>query len=798
MKKVAIKEFSNIRFSEPVLMIEYCSNCSQHNNSLRHSEQKYLQKAIDLKTVVQREFPFFKIVLKPLDTSKPESVKRLGLFEVTMGLHDSKEPKLLGSKLRTLQWPETRTVVSNIRSAFAGRDIRVTLKLPNEKHFHPKNVVSNSIKVVLASEFDLPILREKLLGHDSHQRALRAATTMGKQRKLSAIVQKKIQSGVEKETEINELLVPKQFIAEQRPNSELFLHFQNVKPGAYKLLVVKNSNFDQSSTDLLVTPPFRQKDGHVDVHVNLTGRQSAFLDLAVEAEVDNPVFGISLEKVSLTNQTSQAEEELVLRTQSTDGSRNTLHYCVTDLGPEAYKLVVEYKDYQTVKETIRVYPGLNAYKVRFPQLDVVYHASTPKHGSGNPGESQAGCPLEDSQHMNRQSECSKSKVKHSENSDRKPSKKQPANDNKENQKNQSEAKKKNDPGKHDNRPNSDFDRLTEDDRPTFPKQRGTSGNRIRPGERLHSAKSKNNQQISDQLTKGAVFISPDLAKARCDPTVQTVEKHAVPDCLNIFLRLNDVFKLEFEFVIDKNDSIEDQSHFYQEQVVEGTFEHHCLRHIPGFEFGRIFVERLKADSNSPDPAELVLVNGSRVAKVNLTDYFAQLCNEDETFCDVAFIVNNQQQDNFEEIVSLVPLAEPIKCFTGIMEIRNIMSFVKNSKFEVSKFFGFEFEEEEDNLNFTLSQAEVVESLKNYEIQFSDNYVLNAVRVDRKGNVSVQKLHDTYAQWQRMIDGIENMNFEEEDEDIEEQDEDFEGEANETGQFESEKKAEEFADEDFED
>ena len=143
----------------------------------------------------------------------------------------------------------------------------------------------------------------------------------------------------------------------------------------------------------------------------------------------------------------------------------------------------------------------------------------------------------------------------------------------------------------------------------------------------------------------------------------------------------------------------------------------------------------------------------------------------------------------------MPMAEPIKCFTGILEIRSIINFVRNSKFDVSKFFGFELEELSENCDLSLSQQEVVESLQNYEIEFSDNYVLNAVRVDKKGNVSLQKLNEMYAVWQKMVDGIRNMNFEEEG-DMEEQDEEFE--ANETEGVENSCKDEEFEDDDFDD
>lgn len=42
-------ELKNLRFGEYLVIIEFCSKCHEHNNSLRHDEQKYLSKAIKLK-----------------------------------------------------------------------------------------------------------------------------------------------------------------------------------------------------------------------------------------------------------------------------------------------------------------------------------------------------------------------------------------------------------------------------------------------------------------------------------------------------------------------------------------------------------------------------------------------------------------------------------------------------------------------------------------------------------------------------------------------------------------------------
>jgi len=81
-------------------------------------------------------------------------------------------------------------------------------------------------------------------------------------------------------------------------------------------------------------------------------------------------------------------------------------------------------------------------------------------------------------------------------------------------------------------------------------------------------------------------------------------------------------------------------------------------------------------------------------------------------------------------VNLVPMEIEINCTTGLFEINHLVSFVTNSKFSVSKFFGFEIEGEIDpKSDFKINKAEAIENLKNYEIQYDGNYLINSVKGD---------------------------------------------------------------------
>lgn len=74
-----------------------------------------------------------------------------------MGSSLFKDTKLVGSKLKTLEWPNARTVVNNIRSFFEGRDLKITLKVPANVGFHPMNNFGQTMKTYLVSKYDVPI-----------------------------------------------------------------------------------------------------------------------------------------------------------------------------------------------------------------------------------------------------------------------------------------------------------------------------------------------------------------------------------------------------------------------------------------------------------------------------------------------------------------------------------------------------------------------------------------------------------------------------------------------------------------
>lgn len=109
--------------------------------------------------------------------------------------------------------------------------------------------------------------------------------------------------------------------------------------------------------------------------------------------------------------------------------------------------------------------------------------------------------------------------------------------------------------------------------------------------------------------------------------------------------------------------------------------------------------------------------------------------------------------------------------TGISEIRKLVSFVQNSRFAVSKFFGFDEEQMENTAQeYTLSASEAKESLNNYEITGDLDYLLNSVRCNSSGRVSLALIERMFQIWQELVRQTEYMQIEESFHDEEEFDE----------------------------
>lgn len=154
----------------------------------------------------------------------------------------------------------------------------------------------------------------------------------------------------------------------------------------------------------------------------------------------------------------------------------------------------------------------------------------------------------------------------------------------------------------------------------------------------------------------------------------------------------------------------------------------------------------------------------------LSDYIKSnlLPSSQEKYCDLA--ICNLSSGIMLPILTLT--CNPPGIFSGIGEIRKLVSFVNNSKFAVSKFFGFD-EEQMDNhaQEYTLTLREAEESLKNYEIHGDLEYLLASIRCDSSGAISLALIERNFPIWQELVKQTEYLVVDESFEDDEEFDPD---------------------------
>jgi hypothetical protein len=81
---------------------------------------------------------------------------------------------------------------------------------------------------------------------------------------------------------------------------------------------------------------------------------------------------------------------------------------------------------------------------------------------------------------------------------------------------------------------------------------------------------------------------------------------------------------------------------------------------------------------------------------------------------------------------------------------NLVKFVTNSKFDISRFFGFENDEQEVHKgDYMIDKQEAINSVKNYEIAIESDYLFNQVRFKKTNTISLKSLEDAFPIWSRM-------------------------------------------------
>jgi hypothetical protein len=794
------KELQNLRFGESSVLIEFCANCSEHNGSLRHDENKYFQKALEIKNAIQTEFPFFKIFMKPLRTADKTNVKRLGLLEVYLATYDLKGPRLISSKLKTLVWPEIRVIVNNIRSYFEGKDLYIKLDLPSQHRVHPQNNLAANIRTVLVSYYDLSIFQEKMSSrqHNDNSFLNKTQTSFKKQRNVSAIVERKIKSGILKEDEINALVSSKEFLFAKNVNNDFTTKFDNVKPGKYKFIVLENENFEASYYDIFVEPRLRDKNAFHEYNFLLLGKETCNLNLTIEGLHSNPVYKLVYQPIDFNESEnsieSQNEEEFPNVKKTHKDDKEIYSYKLVDVLPGVYKIHLEYKDYEVISKEIELYAGFNAYYVKYPELTFTFantaeagvqqmqlidnkHLKSSQEANGHkhfmsPISENPRAENQSVQNSNTTSRLYKDSSKDNQKASKKLSFTDSFDEGDKENLTENDSNKSN----HMNRQNSKVDKgsyvakksvemdkeskqFEEDkmaEKSNFTKQRVTSGNRVRPGERLYSAKSRNNHQLHEDTPKLKPYILEDVKMSKSDPLFKICRPNLYNHCLNIFLKTNSTFKLEFALHVN-HDGTDEENEMYEEFVLDEGYEQYILTENQNLNFGRVFVE--KVSNSLEEDVDICIIDNKNAYKIPLSEYWKQMCLDNENFIDLGLVMNNVKEREFEFLLMIVPMSIPINCSTGVSEIKSIVNFMKHSKYQVWKFFGFEIEEDQEGKDYTITAEEAIENLKSYEVSCSNPYIINAIRVNKKGTLSLKKLEEVYKNWQKFAQLIDKYQIE---------------------------------------
>jgi hypothetical protein len=412
---------TSIRFGEFFVRIEYCANCSFHNGSLRHDEQKYLTKAQKLKDLLSKEFPFLTIMLQPLQL---QISSRLGCFEIYYADYTTTEEHLVSSKLKTLKWPESKVVINNIRNFMRPKKLEVGLSVKELQRLAEKQRNLDSVRCLLISEVDFPRVVECLknlqtkskispsdltsavnrprvgscysgktsktmkpirqiqsglvnkktsvkgdhrtVGTAPEFRNIHSSSTRpgkkSRNRVLSAIVVRKLQNGETQADLIKHLLENKPCVFEEGVNQNSKVIFESVGPGRYRFIVLKDFNFQFGIKEIQVGPHVRPLDKVQSEVMEIETSDQAFFELRVLQTFDNPIVRNEFQRIKDEKKT-YVEMEMVKKESAGEG-KEFLLFRSNELKPGKYEANFEYNDYSEKKVEVEIHCGMNKFAMK--------------------------------------------------------------------------------------------------------------------------------------------------------------------------------------------------------------------------------------------------------------------------------------------------------------------------------------------------------------------------------------------------------------------------------------------------
>lgn len=722
------KQARRLRPGEFEIMIDFCANCKTHNSSLRHDEDKYLGRAVGLRDRLLEEFPFISIVLRPLQNSRA-NLPRLGCFEVALAAFKS-QPKLIFSKLKTFKWPSVSFVVNSVRSELPGSGLSIWLVPPSS--LSPSQT---------PGPFTVRIIPEVELARPSTSRL------------PSAPLRRRLDSGFESHEEINQMLGEKSMIVEKTVDSSLSLLMPSVRPGKYVARLLGNE--DVKETEVAFTIGLAEPEKVIQLAPK--SRDDCSLTLSTRNGSSEEVIYVSLkiEKVL-------GDFELVF-------SPHRNGFFARNMPVGEAELNVQLARGQALRARLRLFNGRNAVT-----LDIADRAFDIPPLEAPKEQLRPGNKLQETnrgQETNRIRDSNKAPE-----SIRVPESNRAPDSNRVPETNRTEedplfrseppevaeqfeedfdagegeeAEKVGEVGGKDARDGQksgrEFSQLEDSQHRSekenvnsneawMNKQRITSGNRMRPGERLYSAKSASQVVPDDPKSLRAPW---SFEPASGLPPAGSASEAA-------FALSGGNGSLHLISAVE-NDGEAPQSHLVEEEQLAGL-RWLKLRWLHEPMFLRVVVEKSRPGESFE--GDLFVCLGKSSSRIDLTLFENTLCSPEENVLDVGFLIGSNQ---LELIPTLVPMAEIPDPLYGLSEINNLVQFVRNSKFSVSKFFGFDLDE--DSREMTISLEDARESLVSYELG-KCQFLLDCVRSDRKTSCSLRRLMEIYPKWCGLVEKSE--------------------------------------------
>ena len=263
-----------------------------------------------------------------------------------------------------------------------------------------------------------------------------------------------------------------------------------------------------------------------------------------------------------------------------------------------------------------------------------------------------------------------------------------------------------------------------------------SGNRMRPGERLYSAKSGNNPNSSPGADDGQQLSNSKICwtfePVNLGSTVPAAQNEVILGVTSKSTQIKLLNVVQTEEEPDK----------YISEEISSSVKWVKIKLDHNFHYLRVILVKKRDEKFSGD---FYFCHGKNALRLGLSAVYETLAAGSEDFLDIGFIVCTNTVELFQTIV---PMNEEPNPIDGLSEMGSLIHFLKNSKFSVSKFFGFELDAE--GQEFVVSAEAARETLANYELSKTD-FLLNCIKTDSKGSCSLKRLMDVFPKWCALIE-----------------------------------------------